>query len=900
MKKLILLFAFAALYCSINQQVWAEDTGWCRATSYNNYGVFAPGNALRPYLEDHQTASFDQNDVFIDYGGFGISIPEGKRITGIEVQLIGSANPNNLSVNLSWNNGTDFTTTSYQSNFSSNYTLSTENFGGPVDFWGKSNWTATELSNENFLVRLAVVEGSGSGNAELDFIAVKVYYQSTTSPITFLSNGTFVVPEGVTEVTVQAWGAGGKGGGNFSPPVACGGGGGGAYASSKLTVTPGTAYTVQVGRGDEYYIPGLTDSWFGSTSALFAKGGYHGSNGPAGDGGSAAESIGDLIYGGGNGASGDYDYDVDDNKILLYSGGGGSSAGNAAAGTNASGYIGGNAPEGGGNGGNGVQWSGTSGPGSAGTFPGGGGGGAISNSGDFSGGDGGGGQVIVSWEPTPCPGAAVAVDFENGVTNSENCLGQPDGNVAILKYDDNGQLTLDLTGEGLIAPGNTITILWRKNSDDNPLVEIEILNEITGSWNYVTDGYYVEDETLTGYTFFVSADTRYLSILIDEPGILEIDAVTYTCTCTAPTPTVSVENYCGYSVLTASNCDRELTWSTGETTTSITVNKGGIYSVSQKVGECLSLSGSGRAEPYMVPGTPGTISGPDKPCEGTDVVYSVSTVSNASDYIWSVPEGWTIKSGQNTVSITVIVGTNNGDVTVKATNDNCESQETNMTVTPDLNCCTQGEPDMYENNNTMQTAAQINVGDPAISANILDSKDADWFYFETGDAGLYQINYVQGSTAETMTLYNSSARKLKPTERTGTTYSLLANTIYYIKVSAKLRSPAPCYSLGVEFAGSALFASEQYDDLKSAEIETIPKGVLKIWPNPTKNEYQFYNGNETPVKVRILDLTGRQIETIENVGIAETVVFGSKYKPGIYFVNTSENGVQKVFKLIKQ
>jgi hypothetical protein len=49
-----------------------------------------------------------------------------------------------------------------------------------------------------------------------------------------------------------------------------------------------------------------------------------------------------------------------------------------------------------------------------------------------------------------------------------------------------------------------------------------------------------------------------------------------------------------------------------------------------------------------------------------------------------------------------------------------------------------------------------------------------------------------------------------------------------------------------------------------------------------------------------MDVTGRQIEIVNNVGIAETVVFGSKYKPGIYFVETSENGVQKVFKLIKQ
>jgi hypothetical protein len=906
MKKIFFLFAFAVLCCSATKQVWAEDTGWLRATNYNNIGVFAPQWVLKPYVEDHETASFDfSSNSSIEFGGFGISIPEGKRITGIEVQLIGSANPNNLTLNLSWNNGSDFTNTSYHSNFSSNYTLSTENFGGPADNWGKSGWSATELSNGNFLVRLTLAEGSVPGSTDLDFIAVKVYYQSTTSPITFLSNGTFVVPEGVTEVTVQAWGAGGKGGRTFSQTVACGGGGGGAYASSTMEVSPGAAYPVHVGIGTEYLtLYGDVDTWFGSTTTLFAKGGYNGSNGPAGDGGSAAESIGDVKFSGGNGASGNSDEDEVGNLLLIYSGGGGSSAGTTVNGNSTSNYLGASGPADGGSGGNGVQWTGTSSDGNAGSFPGGGGGGAISNGGSFIGGDGGGGQVIVSWESTPCPGSAVAVENETGVTNSGNSLGEPDGNVAILTLDDNGQLTLDLTGEaGNIAPGNTITILWKKNSEVGPLVDVETQNEITGSWETVAKEYQVTNVNLTGYSFPVTADARYLAILVDGYGgeILEIDAVTYTCSCTAPTPTVSVENYCGYSVLTASNCTGELTWSNGETGSSIKVYNGGIYSVSQKVGECLSLSGSGRAEPYVIPGTPGTISGPAQPCEGTDVVYSINSVSGDPNYIWSVPDGWTITAGENTVSITVNVGTNSGNVTVKATNVNCESaNESVKSVTPDLICCTPGQPDRFEDNNTLQTATLINVGDPVIYANILDSKDADWFYFVTGEAGSYTLNYIPGSTAETMALYNSSARKLKPTDRTGTTYSLLANTTYYIKVSAKLRSPAPCYSLGVEYGSAGLFVMEQFDELKSAQITPTPDGAFKIWPNPTKNEFELYNGNETPVQVRVMDVIGRTIETIENVRIAQTIVFGSKYKPGIYFVQTFENYTPKVFKLVKQ
>lgn len=824
MKKLKLLLAFTALFCLINTQVWSTDTGWLRATTYNNNNVLFPEGAFKPKIEDYgkMATFYYSNNSSIDYGGFGISIPEGERITGIEIQLIGTANPNNLSVNISWNNGSDFTTTSYKSNFSGNYTLSTEYFGSPADLWGKNNWIATELRNENFLVRLALVEGSVPGSTDLDFIAVKVYYQSTMSPITFLSNGTFVVPEGVTEVTVQAWGAGGKGGGDFDPPVACGGGGGGAYVSSTLTVTPGAAYTVQVGRGDEY-IMGLSDSWFGSTSMLLAKGGTIGSNHSAGDGGSAYECIGDVKYGGGNGASGDTEYDDEDNLILLYSGGGGSSAGTTAAGTGTSNYLGGIAPEGGGNGGNGVQWNGTSNPGSVGSFPGGGGGGAISNSGDYEGGDGSGGQVIVSWESSSCAGSAVAVYDESGVTNSENSLGAPDGLVATLEYDYGSWLYLDLTTEALIAPGNTITILWRKVGEVNPLVDVDLSNEITG-WEIVASDYEVSEPVLTEYSFPVNADTRYIVIYIAGPGTLEVDAVTYTCTCLAPTPGAEVVDYNGHSVLTATGYTGDLRWNTGETSESITVYDCGKYSV----------------------------------------------------------------------------GNTNATLSVHVEVNSCISNTISKLVTVDTKCCIQGEPDKYEPNNTMQAAALINVGDPAISANILDSKDADWFYFVTGDAGLYLINYVKGSTAETMALYNSSARKLKPTDRTGTTYSLLGGTTYYIKVSAKLRSPAPCYSLGVEMSIAALFASEQFDDLKSAEIETTPDGICKIWPNPTNNEFQIYNGNEYPIQMKVMDVTGRQIEIINKVGIAETVVFGSKYKPGVYFVNISENGVQKVFKVIKQ
>lgn len=508
---------------------------------------------------------------------------------------------------------------------------------------------------------------------------------------------------------------------------------------------------------------------------------------------------------------------------------------------------------------------------------------------------------------TSCLGYAYSVINEDEVTNSENSLGLPDGNVAIMDYWQGYSLTLDLTGDNgsAIAPGNIIKIHWRKTSGLNPLVDVEYSNEITGDWVIVNDNYEVTSEEFIEYSLPVTADTRYIAIYVDGPDVvdgiglatLEVDAVTYTCNCLAPTPTVNVQDYCGYSILTASNYTGALTWNTGEETETITVTERGIYSVSQEDGDCLSLSGWATAAPYIIPGFPSVISGPEQPCDGEEVTYSIAAVTGATSYTWKVPEGWVVTAGNNTEGISVTVGTSGGLITVQAINDNCESNISELTVNPDLMCCWADQPDRYEPNNTMQEANAIVVGGE-LYANILNPKDPDWFSFVTDMAGLYTVNLA--GAGESFILYNDLGRKLKPAERKGIAYSLLANTTYYIKVSSRVKVPIVCYSLGVVFAEEILFATEEYDDLKSAEIEIVPEEIFKIWPNPAKNEFNFYNGMEFPVQLRISDVTGRTVEIIENTGASETVRFGEKYISGLYFVETTGEGTRTKFKIIKQ
>lgn len=71
-----------------------------------------------------------------------------------------------------------------------------------------------------------------------------------------------------------------------------------------------------------------------------------------------------------------------------------------------------------------------------------------------------------------------------------------------------------------------------------------------------------------------------------------------------------------------------------------------------------------------LPGTPGTINGNATACQNqSGVAYSVSAVSGATGYTWTLPSGASIASGSNTSSITVNYSTaQSGSITVAATN----------------------------------------------------------------------------------------------------------------------------------------------------------------------------------------------------------------------------------------
>lgn len=115
-----------------------------------------------------------------------------------------------------------------------------------------------------------------------------------TATVTFTVNGTWTAPAGVTQITIEAWGAGGNGGNN-SPSMVTGGGGGGGggYGTGTAAVIPGHVYNVTVAQQHPFG-PSGDPSFTSANGAIFGQTGGNGdSNGIAGTAGPGSTSLGD-------------------------------------------------------------------------------------------------------------------------------------------------------------------------------------------------------------------------------------------------------------------------------------------------------------------------------------------------------------------------------------------------------------------------------------------------------------------------------------------------------------------------------------------------------------------------------------------------------------------------------
>lgn len=84
-----------------------------------------------------------------------------------------------------------------------------------------------------------------------------------------------------------------------------------------------------------------------------------------------------------------------------------------------------------------------------------------------------------------------------------------------------------------------------------------------------------------------------------------------------------------------------------------------------------------------LPADAGPVTGDNPVCQGSTHNYSVGTIAGATGYVWSVPSGASITSGQNTVSVTVHFSNTavSGNISVYGTNGAGNGGASNLAVT---------------------------------------------------------------------------------------------------------------------------------------------------------------------------------------------------------------------------
>ena len=205
----------------------------------------------------------------------------------------------------------------------------------------KKSFSARVLLRPNAANSAGIVEKCSTSSASSSFSTI----------VTYDVNGTFVVPDGISKLMVEVWGAGGGGGGSsdFQTVTASGGGGGGGgeYTKAYLDVVPGQTFAVTIGAGGSGGAfcsncasgagnPGGFSSFgpqivslggLGGTGATPHAVGGSGAGGTGGAGGAGA--AGTLRQAGAPGGLGGYNYE---GKTFVLGGSGGAAGGGGGGG----------------------------------------------------------------------------------------------------------------------------------------------------------------------------------------------------------------------------------------------------------------------------------------------------------------------------------------------------------------------------------------------------------------------------------------------------------------------------------------------------------------------------------------------------------------------------------------
>ena len=254
-----------------------------------------------------------------------------------------------------------------------------------------------------------------------------------------------------------------------------------------------------------------------------------------------------------------------------------------------------------------------------------------------------------------------------------------------------------------------------------------------------------------------------------------------------------------------------------------------------------------------LPATPGTITGNTTGvCNTTGVGYSIAAVSGATSYVWSVPSGATIVSGQGTTAIVVNFGASIG------LNSACGS--TSVCVKA-VNACGSSLNKCQSISTTAPTASCGAIVGPSTACTNINAT-----YSCSAVAGATAYNWVVPTGWTIISGQGTISLVVKPGTSQGTVKVSPTNSCGSGSSSSKSVKATSC-TTPVYTKGAFEIA-----------VETIKD--ISIWPNPANSYFNLNYVGDKPNKIEFFDATGKLIISSG----WKSVIDVSRFNSGIYYL----------------
>ena len=210
----------------------------------------------------------------------------------------------------------------------------------------------------------------------------------------------------------------------------------------------------------------------------------------------------------------------------------------------------------------------------------------------------------------------------NGCTNTQNLV------VTVSATTSAPVVTTQPSAQARCA-GSSASFTSAASGSPAPTVQWQVSTNGGFSYSNITGA---TSATLTFATATTDNNKRYRARWTNSAGAVNSSSALLTVNSVPSAPTISVTNNCGNSVLTATGTG-SLLWSTGATTSSITVTTAGTYTVTRTVNTCTSPSASAVAAPRVLPVLSSNLAG--AVTTGNPFTYTATSVTTGTTFAWS-------------------------------------------------------------------------------------------------------------------------------------------------------------------------------------------------------------------------------------------------------------------------